>query len=35
MYTKLQSAERRLDALIMRKRLDIQDAISKPVTVSY
>ncbi|RKP07180.1 SWI/SNF complex 60 kDa subunit, partial [Thamnocephalis sphaerospora] len=33
MYTQLQSAERRLDALIMRKRLDIQDAANKPVTV--
>jgi SWI/SNF-related matrix-associated actin-dependent regulator of chromatin subfamily D len=33
MYTQLQATERRLDALIMRKRMDIQDSVNKPVTV--
>ena len=34
-YMDLLSFERKLDSTIMRKRLDIQEALKRPMKVSY
>lgn len=34
-YMDLLAFERKLDATIMRKRLDIQEALKRPIKVSY
>src|SRR2546423_14438453 len=34
-YRDLRDVERRLDAAMMRKRLDVQDAVNRTVKVSY
>jgi SWI/SNF-related matrix-associated actin-dependent regulator of chromatin subfamily D len=34
-YRELRDVERRLDATMMRKRLDIQDSVNRHVKVSY